>query len=342
MLRREHDPGRRREHRLVSPRATVESYGIGREFEDRAAAMGAANPDESSPLSMGIDGERFKYVADVLVEEAGIHPMLHRHAVAPIVEDGASAGSSPRASPDARRSSRSGSWTRPATPTSPPGRAPRPQDTPRGDARRVGDVLDDRRQQARFLDAVKADPQTVSRLGRQREWDIETDGKEDELFSPFLRKPFKQAVEAGLIPPGTSSRWPGPRARSTDQGDLTYLNLVHLGGIDGTDADDLTRGEIEGRQQAMDAIEGAARVHARLRGREAAQLRDDLGIRDTRKIDALYDLTERGRPRAGAVRRLDRHLPRVHRRLRDPHPADDRAVLPRAVPVARAPRGWVT
>ena len=59
---------------------TVEADGIGREFEERAAAMGAANP-ESQSLTMGIDGERFKYVADVLVAEAGITPMLHRLAV---------------------------------------------------------------------------------------------------------------------------------------------------------------------------------------------------------------------------------------------------------------------
>ena len=51
---------------------TVEADGIGRELEDRAAAMGAANP-ESQSLSMGIDGERFKYVADVLVAGGGHH-----------------------------------------------------------------------------------------------------------------------------------------------------------------------------------------------------------------------------------------------------------------------------
>ena len=70
---------------------TVEADGIGRELEERAAAMGAANP-ESQSLSMGIDGERFKFVADVLVAEAGITPMLHRLAVQPIVEDGAIRG----------------------------------------------------------------------------------------------------------------------------------------------------------------------------------------------------------------------------------------------------------
>ena len=41
---------------------------------------------------MGLDAERFKYVADVLVEEAGITPLLHRLCVAPIVEDGAIRG----------------------------------------------------------------------------------------------------------------------------------------------------------------------------------------------------------------------------------------------------------
>src|SRR4051812_44850613 len=70
---------------------TVEANGIGRELEERAAAMGAANP-ESQSLSMGIDGERFKYVADVLIEEAGVTPMLHRLAVAPIVDAGAVRG----------------------------------------------------------------------------------------------------------------------------------------------------------------------------------------------------------------------------------------------------------
>ena len=57
--------------------ATIEAGGIGREFEERAKAMGAAVP-ESQSLSYEIDSEGFKLVADRLVEEAGIHPMLHR------------------------------------------------------------------------------------------------------------------------------------------------------------------------------------------------------------------------------------------------------------------------
>ena len=64
---------------------TVEANGIGREFEERAKAMGAAVP-ESQSLSYELDSEGFKVVADQLVEAAGITPMLHRLFVAPIME----------------------------------------------------------------------------------------------------------------------------------------------------------------------------------------------------------------------------------------------------------------
>ena len=49
------------------------------------------------------------------------------------------------------------------------------------------------------------------------------------MFSPFLRKPFKKAVEAGLIPPGLITM-AGTYGTVHDNGDLTYLNLIHMGG----------------------------------------------------------------------------------------------------------------
>jgi hypothetical protein len=142
----------------------------------------------------------------------------------------------------------------------------------------------------RFLEQVKADPQTYKDWVGNGEWTITTTGKEDDLFSPFLRKPFKQAVAAGIIPP-TLSTIAGTWGTVSDQGDLTYLNLVHLPGIDGTDASDLTVGEIEGRRQAIYAVEALRRF---MPGCEDAKLRNfgmTLGVRDTRKIEALYDLT---------------------------------------------------
>ena len=47
--------------------------------------MGAAMPEPQS-LSHALDAEAFKHVADVLVQEAGITPMLHRLGAAPIME----------------------------------------------------------------------------------------------------------------------------------------------------------------------------------------------------------------------------------------------------------------
>jgi hypothetical protein len=270
--------------------ATVEANGIGRELEDRAAAMGAANP-ESQSLSMGIDGERFKYVADVLVEEAGITPLLHRLAVQPILEDGAIVGvitesKSGReailakrvvdATGDADMAARSGAPTR---------KTPREEMLAASVMFSMTGV-----NKGRFLEEVKADPQTYRDWAGNAEWDIETTGKEDELFSPFLRKPFKKAVEEGLIPANLITL-AGTWGTITDTGDLTYLNLVHLTEVDGTSADDLTRGEIEGRQQAMDAMKA---LRAFMPGCEDAKLRNfgmTIGIRDTRKIEARYDLT---------------------------------------------------
>jgi hypothetical protein len=142
----------------------------------------------------------------------------------------------------------------------------------------------------RFLDQVKADPQTYRDWSGNGEWDVETTGKEDALFSPFLRKPFKQAVAAGVIP-ATLSTIAGTWGTLSDQGDLTYLNLIHIANCDGTDANDLTRGEIEGRRQAVLAVEALRRF---MPGCEEAKLRNfgmTLGIRDTRKIDAHYNLT---------------------------------------------------
>src|SRR5580704_9840045 len=70
---------------------TVDCEGIGIEFETRAKAMGAAMPEPQS-LSHALDAEMFKWVADVLVEEAHITPLLHRLCVAPIIEGGTIAG----------------------------------------------------------------------------------------------------------------------------------------------------------------------------------------------------------------------------------------------------------
>lgn len=280
--------------------ATVDSEGIGREFEDRAREMGAALPEPQS-ISHALDAEAFKYVADCLVQEAGVIPMLHRMFVAPIMEGDTIRGVIVEskagreailarlvidASGDADVADRAGATT---------------HMHPKAEMMSVSVMFSmcgvDK---ARFIDAVKADPQTYADWAKDGEWSVTTSGKEDEMFSPFLRKPFQQAHKAGLLPDSLKTI-AGTWGTVSDQGDLTYLNMVHMT-LDGTDPDDLTHGEIEGRRQAMQAIEALRRFQP---GCENAKLRNfgmTLGIRDTRKIEAAYNLTEadvRGEARFG-------------------------------------------
>ena len=269
---------------------TVEANGIGREFEERAKAMGAAVPETQS-LSYEIDSEGFKLVADRLVEEAGIHPMLHRLFVAPIMDGDTITGiivESKRgreaifakrvidATGDADVAYRAGAPTA-TTPVE------------QMQAASVMFHLAGVDKKA-FLAGVRADPQTY-RDWSTGEWKIETSGKEDAMFSPFLAKPFAQAIRDGIIPKHLNTI-AGTWGAIHDTGELTYMNLVHLAGCDGTDPDSLTRFEIEGRRQAMLAIEALRRYTPGCAGVRLRNFGMTIGIRDTRKIDAVYNMSE--------------------------------------------------
>lgn len=269
---------------------TVEAGGIGWEFEARAKAMGAAVP-ESQSLSYELDSEGFKLVADRLVEEAGIHAMLHRQFVAPLIEGDRIIGIVTEskawreailarvvidATGDADVAHRAGAAT---------------QKTPVEEMQAASVMFHlagvDK---ARFMAEVKADPQTYKDWSTG-EWTVETSGKEDDMFSPFLKKPFEKAIAAGVIPPHLNTI-AGTWGAMHDTGELTYMNLVHLAGCDGTDPDSLTRFEIEGRKQAMLAIEALRRFMPGCGGIRLRNFGMSIGIRDTRKIDARYNMTE--------------------------------------------------
>lgn len=270
---------------------TVEAGGLAAEFEARAAAMGAAVP-ESQSQSYELDSEGFKVVADRLVEEAGVRPMLHRAFAAPVLEGDAVTGVVVEskagreaiaarvvidATGDADVAHRAGAPTR---------RTPREEMMAASVMFHLAGV--DKR---RFLEGVAADPQTYADWSGPDAWSIETSGKEDALFSPFLKKPFDRAIADGLLPADLTTI-AGTWGAVHESGELTYLNVLHLDACDGTDPDDLTRTEMEGRRQALLAVEALRRYTP---GCEAARLRNfgmTVGIRDTRKIVARYDLTE--------------------------------------------------
>lgn len=269
---------------------TVEANGIGREFEERAKAMGAAVP-ESQSLSYEIDSEGFKLVADTLVEEAGVHPMLHRLFVAPIMDGDTLTGIIVEskagreailarriidASGDADVAFRAGAPTH-KTPV---------------EHMQAASVMFHMAgvDKPAFMVGVRADPQTYKDWSTG-EWVVETSGKEDGMYSPFLGKPFAQAIRDGVIPARLNTIG-GTWGAVHDTGELTYMNLIHLAGCDGTDPDSMTKFEIEGRRQAMLAIEALRRYTPGCVGARLRNFGMTIGIRDTRKIDAAYNLSE--------------------------------------------------
>ena len=270
---------------------TIEANGIGREFETRAKEMGAA-VQESQSLSYELDSEGFKLVADRMVEEAGIHAMAHRFFVAPIMDGDTITGIITESK--AGREAILGKIVIDATGDADVAhRAGAPTFMTPKERMMAASVMFhlagvDKRA---FMEGVRSDPQTYKDWGGGGEWNIETSGKEDGMFSPFIRKPFAKAIEDGLIP-AKFNTIAGTWGAMHDTGELTYMNLIHLDGCDGTDPDDLTKFEIEGRRQSMLAIEALKRY---MPGCEGARLRNfgmTIGIRDTRKIDAIYNMTE--------------------------------------------------
>lgn len=268
---------------------TVDSEGIGIELEQRAKQMGATNPEPQSK-SEAINADMFKYVADQLVAEAGVTPLLHAVAI-DIVMDGDTLrgvivhSKSGRGAILARRIvDASGDADVAHYAGAPTRKTARERMLPVTVMFSVVGV-----ERKRFLDYVAENPTSYKDWGLN--WDIHKGGKEDELFSPYLEKPFAQARAAGVIPAGLKSIG-GTWSTITDSGEATYLNMIHLTGYDGTDVWDLTRAEIDGRYQAQQAIKA---LNAFAPGFEQAKLRTygmTLGVRDTRKIEGMYELTE--------------------------------------------------
>jgi len=268
--------------------ATVEAGGIGAEFERRAEEFGGTAPDVQSQ-SRALDSELFKVVADRLVLEAGVEPLLHCLVTEPIVEDGLVKGvlteskSGRRAilaqrvvdaTGDADVAFRAGAPCRAHT---------------RGSVMGVTVMFTcSGVDKTRFLDHVAESAPTYGDWGRC--WSVRTDDKEDHLFSPYLQEPFDRARREGVIPADIRSIG-GTWGRITDTGEATSLNLVVMAGYDCTDVRDLTRAEIEGRRQALLALEALRRYTP---GFEDARLRTfgaSLGTRDSRKIVGRHELT---------------------------------------------------
>ena len=263
---------------------TIDVQGIGIELEQRAKQMGATEPEPQSQ-SEAFNTELFKVVADTLVQEADILPILHCMAVETIMEGDTIKGiiteskSGRQAILAKRVIDATGDADIAHLAGAPWRKAPKNELLGVTVTFALSGV--DRK---RFLSHVKTNPSTY------KDWGVETSGKEDNMFSPYLNAPCQLAKKAGEIPGDVAIA--GTWSRISEQGDATYLNIVYMLGHDATDVHDLTRGEIEGRRQAMWA---ASALKKYTPGFEKASLRSfgsSLGIRESRKIIGRYNLTE--------------------------------------------------
>ncbi|WP_199534664.1 FAD-dependent oxidoreductase [Rhodoferax lacus] len=269
---------------------TIESEGIGIEMERRAAAMGGTVkwPYNDSEC---LDADFFKVVADHLVRESGIRPILHCYAVDVIFEEGSkrlkgiiTESKSGRqvvlaqriidCTGDADIAHLSGASYRKT-----------PKDKMLGMTTVFNASGVDKE---RFLEYTEAQPATYADWSRT--WQQQTTGKEEALRSPYLDKEFDTARALGVIPQD-STNLGGSWSSLTEAGEANNLNLVHMYGFDPTDVNDLTRAEMQGRGEALQAL---LALKAVVPGFEKAKLRNfamTLGVRDSRKIIGRTNLT---------------------------------------------------
>jgi hypothetical protein len=270
---------------------TIESEGIGLEIERRAAMMGGTIKWPYND-SQCLDADFFKVVADRLITEAGVRPILHCLAV-DVIFDGDSNRlkgviTESKSGRQVILAKRIVDCTGDADIAHLAGAPYRK--TPKDKMLGVTTVFNASGvDKSKFLQYTDENPATYADWSRT--WTQETTGEEDSLRSPYLDKEFDKARELGVIPANTTSLG-GSWSALTDAGEATNLNLAHMNGFDCTDVRDLTKAEMQGRQEALYALMALKKV---VPGFENAKLRNygmTIGTRDSRKIIGRHNLRE--------------------------------------------------
>jgi len=283
---------------------TVDAGGIGLEFEKLAKDMNGSinvfgnikNKEmiktiekeglivNGEPTYEILDTEMFKCIADKLVQDANITPILHCSAVDAIMENQTIKGvitesKSGRQAILAKRVIDATGDADIAYHSGVPFRK-----SPKNELMEVtvnygcsGINI------GKFLMYVYLNPGSIGDWG-------DTSGKEESSFSTYLVEPFNKAKEAGEIPKDVKieSFW----TNYTDAGEITSFNGIHMTGIDPTDVWDLTKAEIEGRKRVMWAIEALKKYTPGFKKARLRTIGTSLGTRESRKIMGEYEITE--------------------------------------------------
>ncbi len=263
---------------------TVDAGGLGVEFETRALELGASLEDHEGQGQL-LDADMFKVVADRLVQDAGIVPLLHCFGVHTILQGSTIKGiitesKSGRQAILAKRVIDATGDADLAFHAGAPN-AKQPRGEMMGCTTSFGSSGVD---VAEFLAYIAANP---SRLG---DWAQRTSGKEDQIFSTWIAEPFNKAREAGEMPADATvlGYWGG----LTEAGEATNINVAHTLGIDPTDVWDLTRAEMDGRQKAMWAVAALKKYTPGFQNCRLRSLNSSVGTRESRRIIGDYTLTE--------------------------------------------------
>ncbi|MFX0076064.1 MAG: FAD-dependent oxidoreductase, partial [Candidatus Hermodarchaeota archaeon] len=284
---------------------TVDAGGIGAEFERRAKELGGSinvfgnirnkemiNTLEQEGLIVNgkptyeiLDTEVFKYLADELIQEAEVTPLLHCNAVDVILEGNTIKGvitesKSGRQAILAQRIIDATGDADIAHLSGVPFRKNSKNELMEVSVNYGASGINI----GKFLMYIYLNPGSIGDWG-------ETTGKEESSFSTYLVEPFNKAKKAGEIPEDVNieSFW----TNYTDAGEITSFNGIHMNNIDPTDVWDLTKAEMEGRKRVMWAIEALKRYTPGFKKARLRTIGSSLGIRESRKIVGEYEITER-------------------------------------------------
>jgi hypothetical protein len=283
---------------------TVDAGGIGLEFEKIAKDMNGSinifgnvkNKDmvktleqeglivDGKPTYEVLDTEIFKHIADKLVQDANITPILHCLAVDAIMEDQTIRGvitesKSGRQAILAKRIIDATGDADIAFHSGAPFRK-----SPKNELMEVSvNFGASGINIGKFLMYVYLNPSSLGDWG-------ETSGKEESFFTTYLVEPFNKAKEAGEIPKDVDieSYW----TNYTDAGEITSFNGIHMKEIDPLDVWDLTKAEIEGRKRVLWAIKALKKYTPGFKKARLRTIGTSLGVRESRKIFGEYEITE--------------------------------------------------
>ncbi len=270
-----------------------EAEGLLFEMEDTANRMGAARKECQSD-SMALDTELFKYVCDTMVLDAGVDVLFHTYVVDAIVEHGIVTGviTESKSGREAIMAKRvvdctgdgdiieySGAFFNKA---------------PKKELMAVTSLFSCKGVDCeKFMSYVLNDLKPTYKDWGGNAWKQESDGKTDDMFSPFIERPFVDAIKNGeLVIEDEFVTIGGTWSSLTEYGEVTQLNLVFMRNIDCTDATELTRAELMGRRYCMKALDILRKKVPGFENAVISRFSTTLGTRESRLLDGEYTITK--------------------------------------------------